>query len=143
MAKGSDDPKRPLLLLLTICDSAAQSPDGKFTLYGLFNRITVAKLPGGHSELVLFFTFGYGRPGKYTAHFHIASPSGQKLLDSPPLLFELQNEKAICNVQIKLQGFPLPEAGPYRIAVFLGDDTFPLEERILFFVEEGKPKQVA
>ena len=132
----SDDLQKPILSHLVVCDSVAQGPDGKATLYGLFNRIVVEKVPTAHSDMTLFMTFAYGRAGKYSIRFEISAPSKKIALNSPPINFELQDDKAVHNVNIRFQGFPLPEEGPYRIAIFFGKEEFPIEDKLLFFVEK-------
>lgn len=138
MTSNPDDTKRPLVLHLAVCDSLSQAPDGKMTLYGIFNRITVEKVPSAQAEIALFMTLGYGRPGKYVVRFTIKGPSGTLLLSSPLINFELKDDKAIHNINIRFQGLPLPEEGPYRASVFFDDEKYPVEERLLFFVEKRK-----
>ncbi len=138
MTTNSHETKKPLLLQLAVCDSYAQGPDGKPTLYGLFNMINVGQVPTVHAELTLFMTFGYGKPGKYAVRFNIISPAGKTIIPSPVINFDLANDKAVHNINIRFQGFPLPEEGPYRASVFFTGEEIPVEDKVLFFVEKIK-----
>ena len=130
--------KKPILLNLLVCDSHAQGPEGKPTLYGVFDRVGVDQVPTAHAEMTLFMTFGYGKTGKYAIRFNIVSPSGKILIASPDITFDLANDHVVHNINIRFQGFPIPEEGFYRTVVYFKGEEIPVEDKILFLVHKVK-----
>lgn len=127
---------RPGLAHFIVADSVHLGPDGKATAYGIFNRIIIEQLPATHSMFSLLVTIGYGRPGQYVSRFSIFSPSGEKILETPPNEFELKTPRSSHNWCVQFQGFQLREEGEYRVIIYLEGDELPLADQTLFFVEK-------
>ena len=106
------------LIALLLCDAVVTSPEGKFTLYGLFDIIHSKELPAKHPLFSVFWKLASDKLGKVT--IRIEKPDGSSLFDSPA--YDLtKNPLGKHQGVLALGGIEFPEAGNYRIIVLFND----------------------
>ncbi len=115
------------LAALLFCDAAATAPDGKFTLYGLFEVISCRKLPLRHPQFAIFWKLRTDQLGKVSVR--LEKPDGSSLLTSPSL--DLQGHPLGKHQGVfTLGGVEFPTSGDYRV-VLLFDDTHEVGSAVL------------
>ncbi len=106
------------LVALVLCDAVATSPEGKFTLYGLFDVIHSKELPARHPQFSVFWKLISDELGKVT--IRIEKPDGSSLFDSPA--YDLtKNPLGKHQGILALGGVEFPVAGNYRVIVLFND----------------------
>lgn len=105
------------LLALLICDATATAPDGKITLYGIFDIIFCRELPLRFGQFSVYWKLFSEESGDIS--LHIEKPDGTKLLTPEKMKIDkgvqkLQGVYAFGNVEF-------PVSGPYRIAMIFND----------------------
>ncbi len=104
------------LELLTICDYATISQDGKLSIMGMFDQIFVTNLPSQHSQ---FFIVGIlsGAAGKTESlSLEIKTPGGSSAIPEQKLDVKIgPNGKS--NIIAGIGNLPITEAGFYKIVI--------------------------
>jgi|LGVF01.1.fsa_nt_gb hypothetical protein len=118
---------------LLICDAAATGPDGKFTLYGLFDVIGCHKLPLRYPQFTVYWKLLADRLGKISVR--IEKPDGSPLLSLDP--FELQKNPFGKHQGVyTLTGVEFPVSGDYKVLLLL-NDTEEIESTTLTIQKVG------
>src|SRR3972149_2315648 len=68
---------------LLTCDAVARDPNGKITLYGIFDRIWAAQFPAVHSLLSVYWRCHVPGPGRVGVS--ILRPDGSTLVEFEPV----------------------------------------------------------
>ncbi len=119
---------KPRLGYLILCDAHAKV-GGKDCLYGVFNRIFVARFPAKHEQCFLAFEL-WTDPGDHQLGVHIRNTDEQDIV--PPLgpLDMRVAEAGQGSGAIQLRGLPLEKAGIYSFVLLVDGD--PVGARDLF-----------
>lgn len=97
---------------LLTCDSVANDPAGKITLYGIFDRIAAAAFPTVHPLFSIYWRCLVPGPGRVGVC--IARPDGAQMVDLEPV--EAGQEKgAVLQGTYTLGGLEFPAEGEYVI----------------------------
>ena len=121
----------PNLDYIILCDSVSNSPDGKKTLYGLFDTINSKKFPCVHSNFFILIRVINGM-GTHKLQVQILDPNDKPVFKTPkPVEIRLDNPLAGVDLVIQFQGFVFKIPGSYRIKVIL--DGKPIEEEMKSF----------
>jgi hypothetical protein len=67
---------------LLTCDAVARDPNGKITLYGIFDRIWAGQFPAVHPMLSVYWKCYV--PGAGRVNVRIVKPDGSHLIDLEP-----------------------------------------------------------
>lgn len=68
---------------LLTCDAVASDPNGKITLYGIFDRIWASQFPAVHPMLSIFWRCRVPGPGRVSVR--VLKPDGLTLMDLEPV----------------------------------------------------------
>lgn len=121
----------PNLDYIILCDSVSNSPDGKKTLYGLFDTINSKRFPCVHSNFFILIRFINGM-GKHKLQVQILDPNDKPVFKtSKTIEIKLDNPLAGADLVMQFQGFVFKIPGSYRIKVIL--DGKPIEEEMKSF----------
>jgi hypothetical protein len=120
----------PKVDYIILCDSVSSSPEGKKTLYGLFDSINSKKFPCIHPSFFLLIRLINGM-GIHRTEVQILDPHDKIIFKTDPLEIKLDNPLAGADFVIQLQGFAFPVQGTYRIKVLLNGK--PVEEEVKSF----------
>lgn len=110
----------PKLAAILFCDAAATAPDGKFTLYGIFDVIGCHKAPVRHPQFSIFWKLYSNQLGKISVR--IEKPDGSPLMTGPSLDLR-ENPFGIHQGVFTLGGVEFPILGDYRAVLLLNDTT--------------------
>ncbi len=105
-----------------LCDAHGKVA-GKDCIYGVFNRIFVARFPAAHEQCFLAFEL-WAEPGKHQLQLKILDTDGKDVV--PPLgPLDMQVSKAgQGSGAIQLRQLPLPKAGIYSFVIVVdGEDV--------------------
>jgi hypothetical protein len=121
--------KKLELKLLTLCDFAMVSQEGKLSVIGMFDRIFTKKIP---SSFVRSFVVAIveGEPNnEYEIEFNIQGADGKSILPSKTLKIKLGNSGR-SNLITDLVNMPLPNFGEYTLS--LRSESKPLGAMIFW-----------
>lgn len=123
--------------LVTLCDYAMTSQQGKLSILGLFDRIFVTQVPSKYPRFfIVAIVTGEPNTGQEIS-LAIQNPSGSDLLPSRSLKLNLGgNGKA--NIITDIANLTLSEVGEYKILI-KSEDISVAETS--FFVNKVNPKQ--
>lgn len=121
------------LSTLLFCDAAASAPDGKITLYGLFDVIGCHKLPLRHPQFAIYWKLYSDQLGEVSVR--IEKPDGFSLLTAPALNLQ-KNPSGKYQGIFMLGGVEFPVSGDYRV-VFLFNGTGEVGSATLTIQEVG------
>jgi len=105
------------LMALLVCDATAMAPDGKNTLYGIFDIIFCRELPLRYAQFSVYWKLFSEESGEIS--LHIEKPDGSRLLTPEKMkmdegIQQIQGVYSFGNVE-----FPI--SGPYRIVMEFND----------------------
>ncbi len=109
------------LNLLTMCDLAMVSQEGKLSIIGIFDRMFVRELP---SSIARFYVVSVvtGKPREeYKISLQIKSPTGKDIIPTKELSI-IPGENGQNNVLTEAVNLPLPELGEYKISLKNGGE---------------------
>ena len=116
---------------IILCDSVSNSPDGKKTLYGLFDTIRSKGFPCVHSNFSMLVRLINGM-GKHKLQVQILDPNDKPVFKtSKTMEIKLDNPLVGADLVMQFQGFVFKVPGPYRIEVIL--DGRLIEEKTKSF----------
>jgi len=111
----------PIALAMVVCDTVIDDrKTGKKSVIGMFNNITVSKVPALHPRLNIFISMTEGN-GDYTCKLQCIyvdenSPVAEL---GGPIVFK--NPQQIIEFNFELCGLPLPKYGTYRFDFYCND----------------------
>lgn len=113
--------QRPRLDCVILCDAISKSPEGKNTLYGLFDTINTKEFPCVHSTFAVFLRFTEGH-GKFGMKLQILDPKDAIVFEGRKTI-EIKGNLSFAGTEFTMQfeGFPFRTPGVYRIRVLLDD----------------------
>lgn len=119
------------LFALLNSDAAATAPDGKITLYGIFDVINCRKIPLRHPQFSVFWKLYSDELGKISVR--IEKPDGLPLLTTDGLDLQ-KNPLGKHQGVFTLGGVEFPVSGEYRVVLLLngteeiGSTTLTVQE---------------
>lgn len=121
---------KPKLNFVVLCDAVGHGPDGKKTLYGLFNRIVAREFPHAHPSLAIVTRWSCG-VGPHSMHLRIVD-SDKTVVFEPTgqCTFTLEHPLASADVVLNVAPLMFPRPGTYWIQVLLDGRTEEVEEAI-------------
>ena len=97
---------------LLTCDAVARDPNGKITLYGIFDRIWAAQFPAVHSLLSVYWRCHVPGPGRVGVS--ILRPDGSTLVEFEPVETGKEGGQAMQGT-CTLGGIEFPTDGEYAL----------------------------
>jgi len=104
------------LIALVLSDAVATAPDGKFTLYGLFDTINCRKIPTRHPQFSIFWKIYSDQEGKVA--LKVKKPDGSALLNIDPVKVR---PKSISQGAATFGGVEFPVSGEYSVVMVFND----------------------
>ena len=121
--------------LLTLCDFALTSREGKLSVLGLFDRFFVSEVPSKYARFFLVAIISGTPNSEHSVNLKVTTPSSNDLLPLKPVKLTFgPNGKA--NLITDLANITLPEIGEYKIS--LSSDSKSLAERSFFVTQISK-----
>lgn len=103
---------------LLVCDAVARDPNGKITLYGIFDRIWTSQFPAVHSLFSIYWRCLIPGPGR--AGVTILRPDGSPLTELEPV--ETNKESShVLQGTYTLGNFEFPTDGEYAVVLKYND----------------------
>ena len=119
---GGDKLMSPRMRMGILCDHAIVGQDGKLSLIGLFDRLSVPSLPIQHPRFFLVAVIDIA-PGTYTVSVEFLDPTGHNVLQgqgfSVPVTVASDNERG--NFVAELNMLPLEFSGRYTFVLSVSD----------------------
>ena len=97
---------------LLTCDAVARDPNGKITLYGIFDRISAAQFPTVHPLLSVYWRCHVPGPGRVTVS--ILRPDGSTLIEFGPIQTGKEGSHAMQGTYT-VDGIEFPTDGEYAL----------------------------
>lgn len=97
---------------LLLSDATATSPDGKITVYGIFDIIHCRKLPTRYPQFSVYWKIHSDEAGEISIKIH--KPDGSELLKSLALPIEI-TEYGMSQGIMTFGGIEFPTAGEYKV----------------------------
>lgn len=116
---------------LVICDASASDPNAKITLYGTFDRITVATLPAVHPQLSLFWRCRMEQPGRVSVA--VLNPDGSVLAELPPTEVGTLSQYRMAQGIYNINGIRFVVAGEHHVVLRHNQDEIL---RIPLFIQQ-------
>lgn len=121
----------PKVDYIILCDSVSNSPEGKKTLYGLFDIINSKTFPCVHPNFFVVARLVNGM-GTHKLEVQILDPNDKIIFKTPEALeIKLDNPLAGVDFVMQFQGFTFQLPGLYRIRAVINGK--PIEEEIRTF----------
>jgi len=130
---------QPKLLYSIMCDAIARGPEGKMTLYGIFDRIVARKMPTTHRSLTIVTTWQSG-DREYKMRIRILDPKGKQIFKTPEMPFKLRGKFAKSEMVVELNNMRFERPGIYLIQVLLNSEV--KTEYPLSVMQIKSPKEV-
>lgn len=129
----------PEVLLFAACDGVSRDPNtGKPTLYGIFDRLTVTKVPSAAPPFTVFAKL-FGGSGKHDIGLRIVGPKGRQVDNTIGITTADFKPNRGVTLQISVQGLTLSKLGPHLIHLVSGRKSLGRPCRI--FVEKRTQKK--
>ena len=121
-----------------LCDHALVSQDGKLSLIGIFDRITVPGLPVQHPRFFVVAVLDMA-PGNHQVRIELLDPTGHNVLQEQgvEIPVSVAGVGQSGNLIAELNMLPLDFAGQYDFNLYSGADRIGT---ISFAVEVGAPQ---
>lgn len=131
---------KPKLLFVIVCDAVAQSPDGKKTLYGLFDRIATLRIPCVHPSFSIMVRWGYG-DGKHSMKIRIVDSNREVAFEpADECKFEITDLLSTTDIVLNIQNMTFKKTGMYWVEVYL--NGVKEEQEVGIFVERVRIQKV-
>jgi len=125
--------------LLTLCDHAMTSQQGKLSVIGLFDRIFVTQLPSKYPRFFIVAIVSGKSGTSHEVELRVKTPTGKALLPKRSVSLKLGgNGKA--NVLTDVANLTFEEVGEYTIEIVTDEDQVGSTS---FFVSKVVPKDQA
>lgn len=128
---------QPKLLYSIMCDAAAPGPEGKMTLYGIFDRINVTTIPAIHRSFAIVTAWQSG-DRQYKMQLRILGPDQKQVFESPEMAFELRGKFAKSQLVLEFDNMMFRKLGTYLVQVLLHGEV---KMEYPFFVAQTRPPQ--
>ncbi len=119
------------LIALLICDATVRGPDGKTTIYGIFDIIHSHEFPVRHPQFSVYWKIYSEELGKLSVQ--IKKPDGSKLLTTEPLQLGESNAGKHEGAY-SFGGVEFPTPGDYKVVILfndtqeIGSETLPVKQ---------------
>ncbi len=128
---------------MILCDAVVFS-QGKFTYYGVFDRIQATRFPCVHGTLSIAVQLSCD-PGPHVLTLRAVDSGGTDVIPTlPPVTIETNHPLGMTTTSITLQGLPLQKPGIYSFQLYLDEKLLGARD---FFVEKiqqpGQPGETA
>ena len=130
---------KPELQFSILCDDVRQEKSGKFMFLGVFNLITVQKLPIVYPVFYIANQWCAGA-GVFRERSRIVDEENRVVVESPEIAFKLRDFAASHFVISRFQGVRLEKAGKYSVEILLDRELF---RRFPFNVVPVKKERVS
>jgi len=121
------------LISLLLCDATVRGPDGKTTIYGIFDIIYSDKFPTRHPQFSIYWKIYSEELGKLSVQ--INKPDGSKLLTTEPLQLK-KSDTGKHEGAYSFGGMEFPIPGDYKV-VILFNDTQEIGSEILTVIQHN------
>lgn len=129
---------QPKLLYSIMCDAVARGPEGKMTLYGIFDRIVAREIPTAHASFTIVTAWQSG-DREYKMQIRILDPHGKQISKSPEMPFKLRGEFAKSEIVAVFNNMMFEKSGTYLVQVFLHSEI--KMEYPFFVIQTKSPKE--
>jgi hypothetical protein len=117
---------------MILCDAVVFS-QGKFTFYGVFDRIQAVRFPCVHQALSIAVQLSCD-PGPHVLAIRAVDSGGADVIPTlPPVTIETNHPLGMTTTSITLQGLPLQKPGIYSFQLYLDEKALGARD---FFVEK-------
>ncbi len=117
---------------MILCDAVVFS-QGKFTYYGVFDRIQATRFPCVHGTLSIAVQLSCD-PGPHVLSLRAVDSGGSDVIPTlPPVTIETNHPLGMTTTSITLQGLPLQKPGIYSFQLYLDEKLLGARD---FFVEK-------
>ncbi|HZV02452.1 MAG TPA: hypothetical protein VFF73_37445 [Planctomycetota bacterium] len=117
---------------MILCDAVVFS-QGKFTYYGVFDRIQATRFPCVHGTLSIAVQLSCD-PGPHVLSLRAVDSGGTDVIPTlPPVTIETNHPLGMTTTSITLQGLPLQRPGIYSFQLYLDEKLLGARD---FFVEK-------
>jgi len=124
--------------LITLCDYALNSKDGKLSIMGIFDRIFVKQLPAKYPRFFIVVVLNGNSTSKHDLSLQLTSPTGKTILPKKEVSVGFGvNGKA--NLITDITNLTLPEIGEYKFALM---ELNSLVAKTSLFVNQLESNQV-
>jgi hypothetical protein len=107
------------LIALLICDATSTSPDGKITIYGIFDAISCKHLPLIHPQFSIFWRFITEKGSEVS--LIIKNPDGSHLITTDLLKL---GDAHKCQGVYSFGNVEFPVEGEYNVALLVDGKEF-------------------
>ena len=116
---------------MILCDAVVFS-QGKFTYYGVFDRIQATRFPCIHGTLSIAVQLSCD-PGPHVLSLRAVDSGCEDVIPKlPPVTIETNHPLGMTTTSITLQGLPLQKPGIYSFQLYLDEQLLGARD---FFVE--------
>ncbi len=119
--------------LLTLCDFAMTSSDGKLSVIGIFDRMFVPQMPAKFSRFFIVLNLTGKADSDVKILFEIKSPSGEKPMTPKEINIKIGNNGK-ANIITDVINLPLSEFGEHALSVKSGDKIL---DSVIFYVSKA------
>lgn len=112
-------PDPPVGEALLVCDAVARDPNGKVTLYGIFERIWASRFPAVHPMLSVYWKCRVPSAGRLG--FRILKPDGSTLMELEPVESGRQTTTHSVQGTYTLSPVEFPTDGIYSLVLRYND----------------------
>jgi hypothetical protein len=106
------------LISLLLCDATVRGPDGKTTIYGVFDIIYSKGFPARHPQFSVYWKIYSAELGKVS--IQILKPDGSRLLTTEPLQLE-KSDVEKHEGAFSFGGVEFPTPGDYKVIVLFNE----------------------
>ena len=130
---------KPRLDYLIVCDAVAMGPDGRKTLYGVFDKLVFFRFPALYPQCCIVSRWAYGA-GSHALRVRILDSDNQVVFDPKvDCKFELKDPLTSAEIVLTVQGLRFPKPSTYTIEITL-DGHVETEQKYLR-VEQIQPQK--
>ncbi len=110
----------PRVRFLIACDAFGQSPEGKLTIYGVFDRIWAREFPFRMGSFSVVWEADISEDGSFDMLLEL--PSGERSQITPRHLARTSEGDSV-RIAYALNGIQFPEAGKYHLCLVYNMDS--------------------
>jgi hypothetical protein len=123
--------------ILTLCDFAQTTADGKLNLLGIFDRFFINNLPSHHPRFFIVAVLSCKDRDQAEIKIRLESPTGQDILPAKTILIKFgTNGKS--NLITDVSNLELPEVGEYHLTI--NYDGQPVASTAFYVTQLDAPK---
>lgn len=126
--------------LLTLCDHALTSKEGKLSIIGIFDRMFVRGVPTTFSRFFVVAILNGAPESEHQINLSIQDPQGKEVLPTPKDLKIQLGTQGRSNILTDVVNLPIPMVGEYTIAMREGDNRLAEKKLgVVLIAPDGKP----